>query len=122
MKAISLKQPWANLIAYGVKTIETRKWKTTHRGQILICSSINVDKTFLSPWPDEPKGCVVAIAEIIDCRPMVKVDEIEAYCAMYPRAQSWVLQNIRRIHPLPIKGSLGVFECEYEPHDLVYID
>ena len=27
MPAISLHQPWASLIAYGVKTIETRSWR-----------------------------------------------------------------------------------------------
>ncbi|HVM07165.1 MAG TPA: ASCH domain-containing protein [Acidimicrobiales bacterium] len=36
MKAISLWQPWASLIAYGVKTIETRSWSTPYRGRIAI--------------------------------------------------------------------------------------
>lgn len=35
-KAISLWQPWASLIAYGVKTIETRSWSTSYRGPIAI--------------------------------------------------------------------------------------
>lgn len=36
MKAISLWQPWASLMAYGEKTIETRSWSTTHRGPLAI--------------------------------------------------------------------------------------
>jgi hypothetical protein len=32
MKALSVKQPWANMIASGKKTIETRKWPTDYRG------------------------------------------------------------------------------------------
>lgn len=36
MKAISLWQPWASLIAAGVKSIETRGWPTNYRGQIAI--------------------------------------------------------------------------------------
>ncbi|MEK7168734.1 MAG: ASCH domain-containing protein [Patescibacteria group bacterium] len=40
-KAISLKQPWANLVASGKKTIETRKWSTKYRGDLVICSSQN---------------------------------------------------------------------------------
>ena len=35
MKAISLWQPWASLVAEGVKTIETRSWappKNSYRG------------------------------------------------------------------------------------------
>lgn len=36
MKALSLHQPWASLIAMGVKTIETRSWSTSHRGLLAI--------------------------------------------------------------------------------------
>lgn len=39
MKALSVKQPWANMIASGEKTIETRTWMTGYRGQVLIVSS-----------------------------------------------------------------------------------
>ncbi len=39
MKALSAKQPWANLIAAGEKTIETRTWATRYRGPLLIVSS-----------------------------------------------------------------------------------
>lgn len=36
MKALTLTQPWATLIACGAKRIETRSWSTTYRGQIAI--------------------------------------------------------------------------------------
>ena len=36
MKAISIKQPWAWLIANGYMTVENRKWYTGHRGDLLI--------------------------------------------------------------------------------------
>lgn len=39
MKALSIKQPWASLVATGIKNIECRTWKTNYRGEILICSS-----------------------------------------------------------------------------------
>ena len=32
LKALSLKQPWANMIAAGEKTIETRRWPTDWGG------------------------------------------------------------------------------------------
>lgn len=38
MKAITLNQPYASLIAAGIKTIETRRWRTNHRGPLLICA------------------------------------------------------------------------------------
>lgn len=36
MKALSLHQPWASLVALGVKTIETRSWSTSYRGPLAI--------------------------------------------------------------------------------------
>lgn len=39
MKALTIRQPWASLIAEGVKTIETRSWATKHRGPLAIHAS-----------------------------------------------------------------------------------
>lgn len=35
-RALSLKQPWAALLAAGVKTVEVRRWTTAYRGRLLI--------------------------------------------------------------------------------------
>lgn len=39
MKALSIKQPWAQLISLGVKPIENRTWPTNFRGRIYIHAS-----------------------------------------------------------------------------------
>jgi len=39
MKAITLWQPWASLIACGAKKYETRSWYTNYRGKIAIHAS-----------------------------------------------------------------------------------
>jgi hypothetical protein len=36
MKAITVHQPWATFLAYGVKRYETRGWSTNYRGPIAI--------------------------------------------------------------------------------------
>jgi hypothetical protein len=36
MFALSLKQPWAALLAHGLKTVEVRRWPTARRERILI--------------------------------------------------------------------------------------
>lgn len=36
MKVLTLHQPWATLIAAGIKTIETRSWSTRYRGPLAI--------------------------------------------------------------------------------------
>lgn len=42
MKALTLHQPWASLLAAGHKTIETRSWSTPYRGPIAIHASAKV--------------------------------------------------------------------------------
>jgi len=36
MKTLSLWEPWASLMAYNLKKIETRHWSTNHRGPLAI--------------------------------------------------------------------------------------
>ena len=104
MKALSVKQPWANLIASGEKTIETRTWSTNHRGPLLIVSS----KT----PPIAPAGMALAIVDLIDCRPMSVLDEPAARCRKYEGAHSWVMERIRAIEPFPVQGQTGLYEVE----------
>lgn len=104
-KAISLKQPWANLVASGKKTIETRKWATKYRGDLVICSSQNPKI--------EPYGKALCVVELYDIKPMQKEHEKKACIKVYPKAQAWFLRNIRPINPpIPIKGQLNVFDIK----------
>lgn len=106
MIALSIKQPWANMIASGEKIIETRKWCTNYRGILLIVSS----KTPRI----EPAGYAIAVAKLVDCRPMTRQDEEDACCNWYPGAYSWVLMNTKKIKPFPVKGQLGLYDVDYE--------
>lgn len=48
MRTISIKQPWASLVAAGIKDIENRSWDPKFQGKILIhASSSKVPKSFL---------------------------------------------------------------------------
>lgn len=106
-KAISLKQPWANLVAEGKKTIETRKWKTNYRGKLLICSS-------QSP-KIKPYGKAICIVNLYDIKPMVKEHEVKACCKVYPKAYSWFLKNVKKIRkPFPVKGKLNIYDLEVD--------
>ena len=46
---------------------------------------------------------------------MTRADETAACCDVYPHAVSWVLENVRRIRPFPVKGALGVFDLPGRP-------
>lgn len=102
-KAISLKQPYANLVCAGKKTIETRKWNTKYRGDIVICSS---KKPAI-----EPAGFALCVVEIVSTEPMKKEHEKKACIKIYPRAWAWHLRNIRPLkNPVPVKGRLSIYE------------
>lgn len=55
MKALTLRQPWASLVALGVKTIETRSWSTKYRGPLAIHAGAKRPPTvWLGPNDDLP--------------------------------------------------------------------
>jgi hypothetical protein len=110
MKAISINQPWANKIASGQKTVETRTWATSYRGDLLICSS-RIPRIY-------PAGAALAIAELVDCRPMTFEDRIAACCHYRDGLFAWVLTNIRKIEAFPVKGQLRLFEVDMEEYCL----
>lgn len=123
MKAISIKQPWAWLIANGYQTVENRKWYTGHRGDILIHASkskkdlerdieyvrqvfkIGIDPEQLS------FGKVLAVADLIACTkdPEGKVDQYWHEKGKF----AWVLRRIRQIEPFEARGKLNVFEIPF---------
>ena len=84
MKAISLWQPWAKLVAVGAKTIETRGWSTSYRGPLAIHaaktwnSELNALRLSEPFWPalqkggwerfnELPRGGVVATCRLAAC-------------------------------------------------------
>lgn len=85
MKAITIKQPWATLIALGEKKFETRSWQTKYRGPIAIHAAKSVDKVAcedevikntlakhgIHSHKDLPTGVVLATAELVNCWRMV---------------------------------------------------
>jgi hypothetical protein len=73
--ALSLKQPWATLLAHGRKTIEVRKWPTSRRGLVLIhAARVSDDRP--EAWSHVPPelrtaaqqvGGIVGVGELTDC-------------------------------------------------------
>jgi len=103
-RALSLKQPWANLIRDGRKTIETRKWSTPYRGELLLCAS---KKPAIEPF-----GCAVCLVELVYCRPMADEDWAAACIDPYAPAFGWHLENIRPVANVPVRGTLGIFSLD----------
>ena len=65
MKVITIKQPFATLIAEGLKEYEFRTWKTKFRGELLIHAGYGIDKIAIEKYKnynlDYPKRCIIFI-------------------------------------------------------------
>jgi len=122
MKALSLKQPWANLVSHGLKIIEIRKWNTNFRGPFLIHASKTIDKTFKGGHVGlEPRGELIAIAKLVH---VVKYDDFKEWNKARQFHLNWhatpddlplygfVLTDIDLIKPIPFKGQLNFFETK----------
>lgn len=141
MKALSLTQPWATLVAIGAKRIETRSWGTGHRGPLAIHAAKGfgqkeqslcfeepfrwVLKNFFGPdfAPGNlPTGAVVGLTEVIGCKKMTSEwietigDPERAFGLYEPGRSGWLLGPATWLpEPIPVKGALGLWEFEYEP-------
>ena len=130
MKVISIKQPYASLIAYGYKKYEFRTWKTNYRGQIYIHATKNIDKQAMEKYKDlnldYKTGCIIATANLSNCLEIN--DEFRNYIRpknVYPYIYNSVLNNdknkyafemtkIKVIKPIYINGQLGLWNYEEE--------
>lgn len=120
MKAITIWQPWASLIACGEKRYETRGWATKYRGPIAIHAaarepmriphSEELEKfsalTAIGLWDQLPRGAVIATAELVDVL---------------------LIKNISKLHPetperIDVEFKSMNFSIQiYDPHFHSYI-
>jgi len=124
MKAISIRQPWASLIVFGPKTIETRNWSTGYRGPLLINAAKAMDghaykqfqvehPTLLIAMPME-RGAMIGVCELYACRKCKPVDEVAAMCWCRGR-YGLFLRNKRPLEkPIPYRGQLSLFDVAIE--------
>jgi len=115
MKVLSLKQPFAELIISGKKTIELRKWNTKLRGKFFIHASKIPDHKAMKKFgfTNLPSGAIVGKAELIDVKKYHDKLEHEKDKNKHLADTSWgnygfILKNAKRFHkPKPAKGMLG---------------
>lgn len=133
MKAISLKQPFAALVAAGVKQYETRKWGTKYRGPLLIQASLaahplfcgydfeteklELDNRSAKRFYDVPRyfiprsGEMMCVVDLVDVYPFPNTKEAESLaCCDWYEGFVWKIENPRITLPIPLKGQLSIFE------------
>lgn len=129
MKVITIKQPFATLIAEGLKEYEFRTWKTKYRGEILIHAGKGIDKKAMERYKhlglEYPSGCIIAKVSITDC---IKIDDeirkmlekkdplIYSNIIKHPEwdGYGFKLENVEKIEPIYINGKLSLWDYNYE--------
>ncbi len=133
MKAITIHQPWASLIASGAKRYETRGWKTNHRGRIAIHASkvwSNDHQAFVDDLNDKfpnltipealPLGALICVCDLVDCVPVEQIrDQLspqELELGDYSDGRyAWELKVVKVApEPIPMGGKQGVWTWHYE--------
>ena len=130
MKVLSLTEPYATLIKNGIKTIETRSWKTSYRGRLYIhASSTKIPKAYrenqalmsLVNINELNYGNIICLCDLVDCIEMTDefIDEIkknnnEYVTGIYAKGRyAWILKNIEILdNPIKAKGHLGIWNYE----------
>lgn len=130
MRGLSLIQPWAQLVADGRKTWETRSWSTRYRGLVAIHASgrMTVDDCAAARYFGyEPRalplGAIVAVArleevlESSDAERIIRRDMAEDAAHRELTAgdftlgrYAWLLEDVRAIAPVSTRGSLGLWD------------
>ncbi len=126
MKVITLKQPWASLVAYGIKKYEFRTWKTNYRGKLLIHAGAGIDKDEMKKYVDLeidfPKSKIIAIVDLLDCcllddelNKKIILENNIAYGNKIRTGYAWKLDNVKMINiDKKINGQLGLWNYDYE--------
>jgi len=112
MKVLTIHQPWAWLIARGIKDVENRRWPINYRGLLLVhagigSSSVPIEVTDLVRHMrgDEPLpiGGVIGLVEIIDC---VRSHPSKWFHGPF----GFVLRNARELSFTACRGHQGLFD------------
>ena len=139
MKVLSLLQPWASLVISGAKKFEVRSWQTAYRGPLLIHASARKptrrEKLFFekAAWFNQHLenmdwlnyGAIIGqvlLKDIFSTEWLLQNWEHQsinnwqqelAFDDYSARRFAWKLeQPIPLLYPLPLKGTLGLWNYE----------
>ena len=143
MRALTLRHPYAQAIACGLKKIETRGQRTRYRGRLAVhaalghalplavadldkvladCQAAGVETDPVRASLEAPEswsfGKIIAVAELSDCVPVEELapDPVERDFGDYaPGRFGWRLAGVVRLPvPFPARGLQGLWPIRPE--------
>ena len=119
MKALSLKQPYAELVVSGKKIIELRKWNTKFRGKFLVHASKNIDKNAMKRFgfTELPVGCIIGSAVLKDVKIYRNSEEFDRDKNFHLASEEYgnfgfVLEKPERLKKILCRGNLNFWEFD----------
>ena len=125
MKALTINQPYASLIADGLKWVENRTWYTGYRGRLAIHAGKGTRYLTSTELTQYPSG-IIAVCRLIACVRLgdIRHDERSVRIAFSSHTFGqlldheytegpwcWVLDDVRKLHePIPARGRQGLWE------------
>ena len=128
MKALTIRQPWAELILQGRKTIEIRTWGTAHRGLLGIHASKTIDEAACATYGLDhailDRGALLGTVELVEIVPL-DADRWEALRDQHLSLDGfpgdvvgWRLADPQRVpQPIPMRGRMSLFSVPDELAD-----
>lgn len=125
MKALTICEPYASLIAYGNKRYETRSWATKYRGPLLIHAGKSrkyMRKSAELGLPEvTPRyGMIIAVGELVAVHRITPefiaglTDEEKAMGFYTPGRYAWEIRDIVQVDPFKARGQLGIWNWKGE--------
>lgn len=106
MKALTLDDIGAHLILSGEQTIIRRDWKTSYRGDLLICSEPEPAQLYTIP------GHALCVVKLKDIVPFKKEQMEAARVHVFPAdpGYAWIIEGLTYIKPFPVDPHSGLFD------------
>lgn len=99
IRALSLHQPWADWVTWQQKEYETRSWRTSYRGWLLIhatqCRCDGCELCVRAAGGESPHtyGAIVGVAQLIDVATTDEVMKRTVVSALELRRGDWSLNR-----------------------------
>lgn len=118
-KALSVRQPWASMIMWGLKTVEVRSWSTAYRGELFIHASKRIDERAAQLFHLDrlPFGCLLGSVHLLGVdafTPELWTELAEQHLQVGPHQPglyAWRIADPRLFtEPIPYAGERGLFQ------------
>lgn len=121
MRALTVRQPYANLLVEGIKRVENRGYRTGQRGTVVVHSAAKVHDRYRGQT-FTPLGAFVGTVRLVESHQSHGHECVKARCHEHAHAEwphralgqiatpvwHWlVVEPVAFVTPIPAKGALG---------------